>query len=184
MRCFAGVVAGIVIAICVAGCGKQERGPAPISGGTGTNVHGHLDHALPLLATVKLWLGNQELTAEVARTETEIRTGMMYRTNVVEGRGMLFVFVRPLRASFYMRNTTVPLSCAYIDPDGVILEIHNLRPLDETPVEARSDNVQFVLETPVGWFERNQIKPGTVVRTQYGALRELNWATLRPVRRR
>lgn len=183
MRYCAGIFC-MVFLMTIVGCGKETSGAGPDSAKPSNEVRGHLSHALPRLATVKLWLGSQELTAEVARTEIEIRTGMMFRTNIVDGEGMLFVFARPMRAAFYMRNTTVPLSCAYIDPEGAILEIHDLKPLDETPVEARSDNVQFVLEVPQGWFDRNQIKPGAVVRTQYGALNELNWATLRPARRR
>lgn len=174
----------MVFLMTMTGCGKETPGSGPDPAKPADEVRGHLSRALPRLATVKLWLGSQELTAEVARTEVEIRTGMMFRTNIVDGEGMLFVFGRPMRAAFYMRNTTVPLSCAYIDPEGTILEIHDLKPLDETPVEARSDNVQFVLEVPQGWFDRNQIRPGAVVRTQYGALTELNWATLRPAKRR
>ena len=183
MHGFAGIMKAIVGAVCLAGC-SQRQPDAPPPRDDRTGAHTHLNHALPRLPTVKLWLGSQELTAEVARTEVEVRTGMMFRTNMVEGEGMLFVFPRPLRASFYMRNTTIPLSCAYLDPEGVILETHHLKPHDETPVEAQSSNVQFVLETPLGWFERNQIGPGTVVRTPYGALREFNWASLRPPTRR
>lgn len=183
MRYCAGVFC-VVFLMTITGCGKETSGSGPAPAKPANEVRGHLSRALPRLATVRLWLGSQELTAEVARTEVEIRTGMMFRTNIVDGEGMLFVFARPIRAAFYMRNTTVPLSCAYIDPEGTILEIHDLKPLDETPVEARSDNVQFVLEVPQGWFDRNQIRPGAVVRTQYGALKELNWATLRPAKRR
>ena len=69
---------------------------------------------------------------------------------------------RPHRAAFYMRNTVVPLSAAYIDPNGAILEIHELKPLEEAPVTAGSDQVQYVLETKLGWFEKNGIAPGTI----------------------
>ncbi|MCX8109287.1 MAG: DUF192 domain-containing protein [Verrucomicrobiae bacterium] len=181
---YCGVIVGVMILMTLAGCDKNAPDTRGTPKGSATPPLGHLNRALPRLETVKLWLGNQEITAEVARTESEIRTGYMFRTNIADGEGMLFVFGRPIRAAFYMRNTTIPLSCAYIDPEGVILEIHDLKPLDETPVEASSDNVQFVLEVPQGWFERAQVRPGTVVRTQYGALKELNWATLRPVTRR
>lgn len=168
------------------GCSQQESAkssgspaPAPSS-----PAAGHLDRALPKLATIKLWLGDQELNTEVARTPVELQTGMMFRTNMADNEAMLFVFARTFRASFYMRNTKVPLTAAYLDPDGVILELHDLQPLNERPEEADSDRVQFVLETPQGWFQRHHITTGAVVRTQYGALRELNWGTLRPARGR
>lgn len=140
----------------------------------------HLDHAQPRLPTLKLWLGGQEVTAEVARRMVEISTGMMFRTNLAEGEGMLFVFARPHRAAFYMRNTFVPLTAAYIAPDGTILELHDLEPLNETPVTAATDQVQFVLEMPRGWFARHGVQTGAVVRTPYGGFAEVDWLTLGP----
>ena len=112
------------------------------------------------------------MVSELARTQTEIATGMMYRKKMAENEGMLFVFPRPHRTAFYMRNTIIPLSAAYIDGDGTILEIHDLKPLDETPIEAGSDKVQYVLETPQGWFKKNNIGIGTLIRTERGSLPE------------
>jgi hypothetical protein len=71
-----------------------------------------------------------------------------------------------------MKNTLIPLSVAYIDPEGVILEIHDLQPLDETPVEAATDQVQYVLEMRQGWFARHNLGPGVVIRTERGRLRD------------
>jgi uncharacterized protein len=136
----------------------------------------YLDHAQPKLTTMKLWIGAQELSAELALTHTQVSTGMMHRKEMGTNEGMLFVFERPHRASFYMRNTLIPLSAAYIDGEGTILEIHDLKPLDETPVEANSDKVQYVLETPQGWFKRNSIAIGTVIRTERGSLQEAFFA--------
>jgi len=86
---------------------------------------------------------------------------------------MLFRLPVPQRASFYMKNTVVPLSCAYIDAEGTILEIHDLQPLNETPVPSATENIQYVLETAQGWFERNNIGVGTVIRTAEGPLAEV-----------
>lgn len=122
---------------------------------------------------MKLWLGAQELVTEVAATLTEISTGMMFRQEMAENEAMLFVFSTPHRAAFYMRNTTLPLSCAYIDSEGVILEIHEMKPLDETPITASSENVRYVLETKQGWFERNKVAVGTVVRGEFGSLNNM-----------
>jgi uncharacterized membrane protein (UPF0127 family) len=130
----------------------------------------YLNHAQPKLRTVRLWIGAKELTSEVAMTVREVSTGMMFRQEIGDSEGMLFVFGRPHRAAFYMRNTVVPLSAAYIDPKGAILEIHELKPLEEAPVTAGSDQVQYVLETKLGWFEKNGITPGTIIRTEAGSL--------------
>jgi len=135
----------------------------------------YLDHPQPRLPTVKLWIGAQELVTEVAREQVELNTGMMHRKQMGPNEGMLFVMPYPHRASFYMRNTLVPLSAAYIDPEGTIVEIHDLKPLDETPVEAQSDKIQYVLETPQCWFKTNNIGPGVVIRTEKGSLEQTFW---------
>jgi uncharacterized membrane protein (UPF0127 family) len=66
----------------------------------------------------------------------------------------------------------LPLSAAYIDPEGVILEIYDLQPHNTNSVVASSERVQFVLETNQGWFRRHNIAPGTVIRTEHGTLME------------
>jgi hypothetical protein len=71
-----------------------------------------------------------------------------------------------------MKNTRVPLTAAYINSEGVILELHDLEPLNETPVEADSGEVQYVLETKQGWFARHKVSTGAVVRTEYGSFPE------------
>lgn len=126
----------------------------------------------PKLATIQLWLGSQELIAEQALTEDQVQTGMMFRTEMAENEGMLFVFGVAHQAQFWMRNTLVPLSCAFIDPTGVILEVRDMKSLDETPIASKFQNVQYVLETKQGWFERNRVSPGMVVRSERGTLEE------------
>lgn len=133
---------------------------------------GHLDHAQPKLPQIKLWLKDKELLAEVATTSEQLMTGMMFRKEIGENEGMLFVFQYPHRASFYMKNTYIPLSIAYINPDGVIMEIYDLEPLNEKSVTATNDNIQFALEVKQGWFKNNNITPGTVIKTPRGSLLE------------
>jgi uncharacterized protein len=125
------------------------------------------------LPTVKLWLGSQELVAEVARKPVELATGMMFRTNFAFHEAMLFLLPVRQRANFYMRNTLIPLSCAYIDDEGTILEIHDMQPKNETPILSADANVRFVLEVNRGWFETNHIGVGTLLRTERGALSTL-----------
>ncbi len=124
----------------------------------------------PRLVTLKLWVGTNEVTSEIAATMPQIMAGMMWRTNMPEMEGMLFVFSQPHRAQFWMRNTLLPLSCAYIDSEGTILELHEMKPRDETPIPAASDQVQYVLEMNKGWFERHGVTPGMLINTERGSL--------------
>ena len=124
----------------------------------------------PRLVTLKLWIGTNEITAEIAHTMPQIMTGMMWRTNMAEMERMRFVFAQPHRAQFWMRNTLLPLSCAYIDPEGTILELHEMKPRDETPIPAGTDQVQYVLEMNKGWFDRHGITAGMLINTERGSL--------------
>ncbi len=126
----------------------------------------------PKLPTLKLWLGAHEMVTEIARTPTEHQVGMMWRTNMAEMEGMIFIFDQPGYRAFWMRNTLVPLDIAYIAPDGTLLEVHAAQPRNETPLPSDSDRVQFVLETNQGWFQRNNVKPGMQIRTEKGSLQE------------
>src|SRR3954453_4807054 len=119
---------------------------------------------------MELWIGPKKMQAELALTPAQEMTGMMFRTNMGANDGMLFVLDPPQRASFWMMNCPLPLSAAYIDPEGAILEIHELKPHDTNAVVAAADNVQYVLETPLGWFETNQITVGTIISTEKGPL--------------
>jgi len=112
------------------------------------------------------------MSTEIAASGIEVQTGMMFRTNMAENEGMLFVFGRPFQASFWMKNTSLPLSAAYISPDGVIEEIHPLEPFNTNAVVAKSDNIQYVLETRQGWFDRHNVSTGTVIRTESGSLHD------------
>jgi uncharacterized membrane protein (UPF0127 family) len=126
--------------------------------------------AQPKLQTMKLYIGSQEMTAELALTTQQIRTGMMFRTSMDENGGMLFALPYTERASFWMKHCPYPLSAAYIDPEGIIQEIHDLEPFNTNAVVAASDNIRFVLETPRGWFEKHNIKPGVLIATERGPL--------------
>ena len=162
-------IRSILIGACLfAGCGKPV--PAPSSAPLVDPEYGHLLKAQPKLPTIKVWLGDQELTAEIAREQVQIATGMMFRTNIDENESMIFVLPNTERAAFWMKNCFVPLSVAYISPDGVIQEIHPLEPQNTNSVIAASDNIRFALETKQGWFERYNVKPGTVIRTERGSL--------------
>ena len=150
---------------CTGGCNKATPpSPAPVAGPSLPTA------AQPKLQTMKLWLGAEEMVAELALTGIQTQTGMMFRTNLAENAGMLFVFPAPYRASFWMKNCPLPLSAAYIDREGTILEIHDLHPQNTNSVVATSDQVHFVLEVNQGWFGRHNVTTGMVVRTEQGSL--------------
>jgi uncharacterized membrane protein (UPF0127 family) len=121
------------------------------------NPNGGKPQSLP---TVTLHVGKATLTAEVASTGPQRETGLMYRPKMGDNHGMIFLLPSVDYADFWMKNTLIPLSVAYIDKNGVILEIHDMKPLDLSNINSRSNQVAYALETNVHWFALNGIKPG------------------------
>ncbi len=121
---------------------------------------------------MKLYIGPETLEAELALTEEQERTGMMFRTNIKDTDAMLFVLPYAQQANFWMKNCPESISAAYIAPDGMIEEIHHLEKNDTNGVVAKTDHIRFVLETSDGWFTRHNISVGTVIRTERGSLAE------------
>lgn len=116
--------------------------------------------AQPPLPTIKLTVGGKMITAEVADDAPERTAGLMFREKLAPDSGMLFVMPRPERASFWMKNTILPLSVAYINQYGLILEIHDLEPHNEKPVSSAFETIAFALEMEQGWFGKKGILPG------------------------
>lgn len=168
LRLLAGAVLGL--AVLLAACQKPAASSA--APGAPSDDPTESGRPQPKLPTIKLWLGAHEVVAEIARTPLEHQVGMMWRTNMAEMEGMIFIFDEPGRRAFWMRNTLVPLDIAYLAPDGALLEVHAAQPRNETALPSDSDRVQFVLELRQGWFQRNNVKPGMVVRTEKGTLIE------------
>jgi len=119
--------------------------------------------AQQVLPQVTLRIGSATVKAEVADEIDERTIGLMGRTQLKDGEGMLFVFRNPQRLGFWMRDTLIPLSIAYLDGAGIIREIHDLKPLDETAAESTFSDLVYALEVPQGWFGRSKILPGDKV---------------------
>ena len=115
------------------------------------------------LRAAELKISNVPLTAEIADTPQASENGLMFRDSLPEDRGMLFIFEQPEKASFWMKNTKIPLSIAYIDSACKILEIKSMNPLDETLVVSNSDQVTYALEVNQGWFARRGISSGAMI---------------------
>ena len=120
------------------------------------------DSPNPKLTTVSIKVGNAVVLAEVARTDGERQRGLMFRTSLEDGMGMIFVFDKDERLSFWMKNTVLPLSLAYIASDGTIRQMVDLEPQSLAGVQAER-SVRYALEVPKGWFERAGVHVGDAV---------------------
>ena len=156
-----------VAPLLLVACGKSGNAspPAPVPVETAAPLAAEAGptKAQPQLPTIKLYAGTNEITAEIARTPRQIETGMMFRTELGEMSGMIFVFPRPEYRSFWMKNCPLPMSCAYIAPDGEILETRKMIPHETRGILSKSSNVQFVLEMNRDWFKNHGVAPGAVI---------------------
>jgi uncharacterized membrane protein (UPF0127 family) len=100
-----------------------------------------------------------EIKAEIARTPEQRQKGLMFRKELPDGKGMLFVFESEEPLSFWMKNTLIDLSIAFINSSGTILEIKNMYAGDLSSVPS-SYPVRYALEAPRGWFSRAGIAAG------------------------
>ncbi|MFH2113528.1 MAG: DUF192 domain-containing protein [Spirochaetota bacterium] len=117
------------------------------------NSNGEPVKAQKELPTVELRAGSVTVVAELARSPEEQTAGLMFRKSLADGRGMLFVYEDDRRLSFYMKNTLVPLSIAFLAADGTIRGIYNMEPRSLKAVNSMR-SVRYALEVPQGWFDR------------------------------
>jgi len=118
------------------------------------------ESAQPPLPTVHLSINGNSITAEVADEPHEQQAGLMFRDNLPPNSGMLFILSPPRRAAFWMKNTFLPLSIAYINASGRILEIHELEPGNKTSVPSAFPQIAYALEMNRDWFRQAGILPG------------------------
>lgn len=112
------------------------------------------------LPAVTLQAGLHLIQAEVARTPLERQIGLMHRASLPANRGMLFIFEGPAVQCFWMKDTLVPLSAAFLQDDGTIVNIVDMQPRStESHCSARP--VRYVLEMNQGWFAKRGFKPGS-----------------------
>jgi uncharacterized membrane protein (UPF0127 family) len=112
------------------------------------------------LSTVQLTAGMHLIHAEVARTDAQRQIGLMHRPAMPVNDGMLFVFEQPGVQCFWMRNTLIPLSAAFIDDEGQIVNIEDMAPqTDDSHCSKRA--VRYVLEMNKGWFDKRGLKSGS-----------------------
>jgi uncharacterized membrane protein (UPF0127 family) len=100
-----------------------------------------------------------EVPVEIAATDAERERGLMGRTALAQDAGMLFVFDQEQQLSFWMKDTLIPLSIAYIDTGGRIVDIQDMQPLDETP-HPSTEPARYALEVNQGFFAARGIQIG------------------------
>jgi uncharacterized membrane protein (UPF0127 family) len=121
------------------------------------------DGPQPRLRTVALTAGMHVIQAELAVTPQQQMIGMMHRRSMGANEGMLFVYDEPAVHCFWMRNTLIPLTIAFIDDQGRIVNTADMKPLDESSHCAKAP-VRFALEMNQGWFAKRGMKVGSRLR--------------------
>lgn len=142
---------------------------APACNGNGETLPpmGEEGDALPPRGAAWVIFGSDTVTAEVADTPEARERGLMFRTELEDGEGMLFVFRDEEIRSFWMRDTYIPLDIAFMDRTQRIVDIQQMEPLVEDFYESRAP-AMFALEVPQGWFERQGIEVGERPRIVFG----------------
>ena len=107
--------------------------------------------------TCEFNLAQQSITLEIANQPHTRQKGLMHRTSLPRNHGMLFVFEKPGQASFWMKNTLIPLSIGYFDKNWQLLELYDMQPHDLSAVRSQSNQIKYALEMNQGWFQQHQI---------------------------
>ena len=110
----------------------------------------------------QLKVAGKVITVELARTPSERGLGLMYRRQLPEDYGMLFVFPEEDYLTFWMKNTHIPLSIAFISTEGTITQIESMEPLSLSSHDSK-EKARYALEMLEGWFERHNVKVGDKV---------------------
>ena len=147
--------------LILAGCGEGNAQPAPAPSAIP-------EPATPTVQLQPLGGAPIEVQVEVVATPQSRARGLMFRENLPDGTGMLFIFPETRILSFWMRNTPISLDIIFIDPSGTIVNIHpDTVPYSETSLPS-SQPARFVLEVPGGWCARLGVRAGDQV--ELGAL--------------
>lgn len=118
---------------------------------------------LPPAPRYTITVGHKTITVEVALTNAHRMRGLMFRKSLGPDEGMLFVYPSEETLCFWMKDTYVPLSVAFIRGDGWITQIEDMMPLDLVTHRSRM-RCKYALEMPQGWFARNGVKVGDTVK--------------------
>ena len=125
------------------------------------NVCAHAQNSPQLdLPRTQITAGMYLISAQVAATPEQRATGLMFRQQMPPGEGMLFAFEQPAQQCFWMKNTLLPLTAAFVADDGTIVNLVDMKPLS-TESHCSSKPVRYVLEMNQGWFAKKGLKAGS-----------------------
>jgi len=149
----------LFLLVLLAGCGSSDTGATASPGAESTGAASG-----PELRTVTIDSSGGEkveVRVEIADDLPEQERGLMDRTALGKDRGMLFVYSDEEVRSFWMKNTLIPLSIAYIASDGRIVDLQDMKPLDDDPPHyVSAEPAQYALEVNQGFFDEHGIKVG------------------------
>ena len=112
------------------------------------------------LPRIKLQAGMYQMDVQVAQTPEQRSIGLMFRAEMPTHEGMLFVFEQPSTQCFWMKNTLLPLTAAFVADDGTIVNLADMKP-QTTDSHCSTKPVRFVLEMNQGWFAKKGLKAGS-----------------------
>ena len=112
------------------------------------------------LQRITLTAGIHQIDTQVALTQNQHAVGLMYRDEMPMNEGMLFVFEQPTVQCFWMKNTRIALTAAFVADDGTIVNLENMKP-QTTESHCSTKPVRYVLEMNQGWFAKKGVKPGS-----------------------
>ncbi|MGJ8639822.1 MAG: DUF192 domain-containing protein [Opitutaceae bacterium] len=147
MKTYLRLFALIAVSLIVCGCSPKAVSEPPAAG----------DTYFPIS------IGDATAQLQLALSVPEQQQGLMERAALEKDHGMLFLFPKPKKQSFWMRNTQIKLDIGYFDVSGKLVETHTLYPYDETPVESYGDEILIAVEMNYGWFAKNKVRPGSMI---------------------
>lgn len=150
MRALAALAAFALLAAACPGDRGEDGGASPTASAIGDTI---------VVTAIDSTGSEYNLTVEVARTAEERARGLMFREELAEDAGMLFVYESDSAASFWMKDTLIPLSIAFIAADGTILEVQDMEPLSEER-HRPAQPYRYALEVNRGWFEGHGLGAG------------------------
>ena len=112
--------------------------------------------------STSLTAGIYVIKAEVAANEAERQQGLLFREKMAPNEGMVFIFDTPATVCMWMKNTLLPLSVAFLDEEGKIINIEDMKP-QTTDTHCAAKHARYALEMNLGWFKQKNIKPGTII---------------------
>lgn len=123
----------------------------------------HATAVVPFEHRFAIAVGSEAVQMRLAVHGYEQQRGLMFVNALPEDEGMLFIYERPQRMSFWMRNTRIALDIGFFDSAGVLREVRRMYPHVEDPVQSVGEQLRYALEVNEGWFQRHGVAPGAQI---------------------